>query len=308
MPSCWWLFRWFLKGQVSKLNSRCIGNDCYRTARGCFKSDRETSVLTSSWKSPKSSCVVGSLLNSGVIELSVEWRTSRATNRAILMLWLFCSLLSRSQAHAYWNLCLWQLWQKADKFALSMAEIHAFDCFCQSGINTFRHWNLGLSKTQPETPNAGNASLHVWVFDAKRKWQPLKRDKSTSHYFVAHLAASRPKKLAQLPEKLMRSTCSKFTEQFRMVLLIAYEIMSSRIQSCPILPHCYGPLRAVNGPYVLHKPSLLLTVRMLSTYGACISLLHEGTMRYGSFDPYVPKTYGACISFHIVQVYWTTLA
>ena len=31
-------------------------------------------------------------------------------------------------------------------------------------------------------------------------------------------------------------------------------------QSCPILPHCYGPLRAVNGPYVLHKPSLLLTV------------------------------------------------
>ena len=66
-------------------------------------------------------------------------------------------------------------------------------------------------------------------------------------------------------------------------------------QSCPILPHCYGPLTAVNGPYVLHKPSLLLTVRMLSTYGACISLLHEGTMRYGSFDPYGPKTYGACI-------------
>ena len=55
-------------------------------------------------------------------------------------------------------------------------------------------------------------------------------------------------------------------------------------------------LREVNGPYVLHKTSLLLTVRMLSTYGACISLLHEGTMRYGSFDPYGPKTYGACIS------------
>ncbi|MCG8408822.1 MAG: hypothetical protein MI923_26750, partial [Phycisphaerales bacterium] len=49
-------------------------------------------------------------------------------------------------------------------------------------------------------------------------------------------------------------------------------------------------------PYVLHKPSLLLTVRMLSTYGACISLLHQGTMRYGSFDPYGPKAYGACIS------------
>ena len=60
-------------------------------------------------------------------------------------------------------------------------------------------------------------------------------------------------------------------------------------QSCPILPHCYGP-------YVLHKPSLLLTVRMLSTYRACISLLLEGTMRYSSFDPYGTKTYGACIS------------
>ena len=24
------------------------------------------------------------------------------------------------------------------------------------------------------------------------------------------------------------------------------------------------------------------------TYGACISLLHQGTMRYGSFDPYDP--------------------
>ena len=69
-----------------------------------------------------------------------------------------------------------------------------------------------------------------------------------------------------------------------------------KYQSCPILPHCYGPLTAVDGPYVLHKPSLLLTIRMLSTYGACISLLHEGTMRYGSFDPYGPKTYGACIS------------
>ena len=62
------------------------------------------------------------------------------------------------------------------------------------------------------------------------------------------------------------------------------------------ISHCYGPLRAVNGPYVLHKASLLLTVRMLSTNGAWISLLHEGTMRYGSFDPYGPKTYGACIS------------
>ena len=81
---------------------------------------------------------------------------------------------------------------------------------------------------QPETPNAGKACPHVWVFDAKRKWQPLKRDKSTSRYFVARVAASRPKKFAPLAKKLMRSTCSKSTKQIRMVLLIASE-MSSRI-------------------------------------------------------------------------------
>ena len=43
----------------------------------------------------------------------------------------------------------------------------------------------------------------------------------------------------------------------------------------------YAAFGAVNGAYVLHTPALLLTVRMLSTYGACISLLHEGTMRSG---------------------------
>ena len=43
----------------------------------------------------------------------------------------------------------------------------------------------------------------------------------------------------------------------------------------------YAAFGAVNGPYVLHTPSLLLTVRMLSRYGACISLLHEGTMHPG---------------------------
>ena len=90
-----------------------------------------------------------------------------------------------------------------------------------------------------------------------------------------------------------------FLQQITLVRDVGAESSSKAsriIQSCPILPHCYGPLRAVNGPYVLHKPSLLLTVRMLSTYGAWISLLHECTMRYGSFDPYGPKTYGACIS------------
>ena len=62
------------------------------TARGCFKSDRETSVLASSWKSPKPSCVVS-------LCLTAAWSNcrSRATNRALLLLWFFCSLVSRSE-------------------------------------------------------------------------------------------------------------------------------------------------------------------------------------------------------------------
>ena len=106
-----------------------------------------------------------------------------------------------------------------------------------------------------------------------------------------------------------------------LLILIFFMVRKRRHQSCPILSHCYGPLRAVdgsyapkqtvsvaNGPYSEHirsvhlimtsehsvlwsvrivtvrmlravdgsyapyKPSALLTVRILSTYGACISL------------------------------------
>ena len=35
------------------------------------------------------------------------------------------------------------------------------------------------------------------------------------------------------------------------------------------------------------------------TYGPYISLLQEGTMRYGSFDPYGPKTYGVASHYYI---------
>ena len=47
-------------------------------------------------------------------------------------------------------------------------------------------------------------------------------------------------------------------------------------ERCPMLPLFYGPLRAVDrsyGPY--DKPSALLKVRILSTYGECILLLHQ---------------------------------
>ena len=49
-----------------------------KTARGYFRSEKETSALSSSWKSLKPTCVVPSLHNSAVIELSVEGRSSHA--------------------------------------------------------------------------------------------------------------------------------------------------------------------------------------------------------------------------------------
>ena len=45
-------------------------------------------------------------------------------------------------------------------------------------------------------------------------------------------------------------------------------------------------VRAVDGSYAPYKPSALLTVRILSTYGTYVSLLHQGTVCYGSYDPY----------------------
>ena len=55
------------------------------------------------------------------------------------------------------------------------------------------------------------------------------------------------------------------------------------LQSCPILPHCYdryGLLRAVD------RTLCLLTVGILSTYEAWISLLHQVTVCYGSCGTY----------------------
>ena len=49
-----------------------------KIARGYFRSEKETSVLSSPWKSLKPTCVVPSLHNSAVTELSVEGRSSHA--------------------------------------------------------------------------------------------------------------------------------------------------------------------------------------------------------------------------------------
>ena len=69
------------------------------------------------------------------------------------------------------------------------------------------------------------------MFGGKRKWQPLKRDKSTSRDFVARLATSRPKKLAPLAKKLLRSICGKSSNQSKQINppLFAYTV-SNRIK------------------------------------------------------------------------------
>ena len=53
---------------------------------------------------------------------------------------------------------------------------------------------------------------------------------------------------------------------------ISFSSLFLALHSCPILSHCYGPLRAVDGSYAPYNLSALLTVHILSTYGACISL------------------------------------
>ena len=103
-----------MKDQVSNLNSRGIrasyvGDVCSQEQledilnlkeKIVFGSPRRSSVkiLSSSRKSSKPTCVVASLQNSAAIELSVEGGSSRATNRALLL--LFCSLVPRSESRA----------------------------------------------------------------------------------------------------------------------------------------------------------------------------------------------------------------
>lgn len=62
-------------------------------------------------------------------------------------------------------------------------------------------------------------------------------------------------------------------------VFVLWVFLGEAEQSCPILPVCYGPLRAVDGSCApQYKPSALLSVRILHTYGACISLLYQGTV------------------------------
>ena len=111
-----------------------------------------------------------------------------------------------------------------------------------------------------------------------------------------------------------------------LIFHISHPRLGYFFQSCPILSHCYGPWRAVDGSYAPYKPSVLLTVRILRIYGACISLMtsEHSVLRFvrsvrsarivtvrmlravdGSYAPYKPselltvrilRIYGACIS------------
>ena len=121
-----------------------------------------------------------------VIELSVEGRTLRATNRALLLLWFFCSLESRSEACA----CRTRFIELKSLFVTPFStkwinllfrwrkNTRAFDCFCQSGWNQYIPPLKSGTRKRNLKPQMGITPLPM--FGAKRKWKPLKRDIPTS--------------------------------------------------------------------------------------------------------------------------------
>lgn len=82
----------------------------------------------------------------------------------------------------------------------------------------------------------------------------------------------------------LSSVCKVMCKKMSMHFILSAKLF----QSCSILPHSYGPLRAIDGSYGLYKLSALPTVCILSTYEASISLLHQGSVFYGLYDPYDP--------------------
>ena len=52
------------------------------------------------------------------------------------------------------------------------------------------------------------------------------------------------------------------------------KLLNTPVMSNTVLPHCYGPLKAVDrGSYPLYKLSALLPVHILSSYEECISCI-----------------------------------
>ena len=133
---------------------------------------------------------------------SRHWISLSKYNDSRLKQALFFSARLRSLTYT-WNLCLWQLQHKVNKFALYTSKINT-SSIVFVGVESL---NLMTSKCKLK-PQMRLTPLPI--FEAKHIWQPFKWGKSTSCHFVACLAAFLPKKLTPLAQKLSRSTCRKY--------------------------------------------------------------------------------------------------
>ena len=75
----------------------------------------------------------------------------------------------------------------------------------------------------------------------------------------------------------LSSVCKVMCKKNVNALYIEWQIISVMFNTAALL-------RAIDGLYGLYKLSALLTVCILSTYKASISLLHQGSVFYGLYD------------------------
>lgn len=146
---------------------------------------------------------------------------------------------------------------------------------------------------------------------SKTKLETLHSPSSTCRPFIFSVAAS----LATFRScKLQRNHNYKNT-----IIWLSRAILNRKTdehcQWFPILPHFYGPLRAIDGTHAPYKPSALLTVRILSidtkgagrlTFSHPQQLFTDSTRVLWSAGS-VPIVIFRFIWTITVLVYWSTL-
>ena len=117
-----------------------------KTARGYFEIWRETRVLASSWKFPKSTYIVALLHSSAVIKLSVDWEKHHALQKGLFQFFAVIFFTHRYQDLKRTFPFHWLEIFVCDNFNTKYLNLlfwchrtaHPFDCFCWSGNTTFR--------------------------------------------------------------------------------------------------------------------------------------------------------------------------
>ena len=114
--------------------------------------------------------------------------------------------LSRSEGHAF------RFKELKSLFVTTLTRRWRICCFDVGETHT-RSIVFVIRRTYKCNLKPQRAVRSLPLFGGKHRWKPLKRDTSTSRDLVARLRALRPKKLAPLAKKLVRSTFSKYIIQ-----------------------------------------------------------------------------------------------